>query len=106
MHIHTAPLGDDHVLELNGLRCTGAARTVFDLACSIPFEQAVAIADAGLLHQLCTADELTEMVGCNRGRHGRAQVQLVLAFADGRSESVDDPQPGGYPPRRPTPARP
>jgi hypothetical protein len=75
---------------MDGILLTSPARTVLDLACSLPFEQAVVVADAALCNQLTTATELADLLQRARGRHGRGQGLLVASFADRRSESVGE----------------
>jgi len=69
---------------------TSAARTIFDLASAVPFEQAVVLADAALNAKLTTAAELAEMVERCFGRRGRERARLAIAFADERSQSVGE----------------
>src|SRR3954454_18104769 len=38
LHIHSAPIDDDELVLVDGLVLTSPARTVLDVACSVPFE--------------------------------------------------------------------
>lgn len=90
IHIHTTALGDGDVVILNGVEVTSPTRTILDLACTLPFEQAVIVADAALHHQLSTREALSDSIARARGRHGLSRAGLVVGFADGGSESVGE----------------
>jgi very-short-patch-repair endonuclease len=85
-----APVDDDEIVMLRGHRTTGPARTITDLARSLPFEAAVVAADAALQRKLVTADQLTQAARRSPRRPGMRGAHLVAAFADGRSESVGE----------------
>jgi hypothetical protein len=66
---------------------TTAARTVVDLARTLPFRAGLVAADSALHQRLATKDELLSVLGsCTRWR-GISVAADVVAFADGRSES-------------------
>lgn len=90
VHLHTAPWAADETVEIDGIPVTAAARTIVDLARSVPFEQAVALADAALYRKLTTPAELAAAVTRAARRPGNAAARRVVAFADGRSESVGE----------------
>ncbi len=90
LHVHTAPLEPTDVVELDGVPLTSAARTIFDVACQLPFEQAVVLADAALHAGLVTPEQLRQQLTTGFGRWGRANAALAFDFADGRSESVGE----------------
>ncbi len=48
VHRHVAPLDPRETTSLDGVRVTGLARTVVDIARTVPFEQAVVVADSAL----------------------------------------------------------
>lgn len=89
VHVHAARLDADDVVELDGLRVTSMARTVVDLARSEAFEAAVATADGALRAGVSRAD-LQRAVARSAHRRGNAAAARVMAFADGRSESVGE----------------
>ena len=90
VHVHAAPLRPDEVSTAAGLPVTCPARFVVDLARTVPFEAAVAVADAALNQELVTPDELAAAV-LRAGRWpGVPAARRVLEFADGRSESVGE----------------
>jgi hypothetical protein len=87
---HTAGLSADDVMIVNGLQITSPARTVADLARTIPFEQAVVAADGALHSGLLTADGLIQAVFTLAGAPGSRSALRVAQFANGLSESVGE----------------
>ncbi|WP_369136724.1 hypothetical protein [Modestobacter versicolor] len=85
-----ALLPDDQVTVVDGVAVTDLARTVVDVARSVPFEAAVVIADAALARRRCTPEELRSCLTGMGPVPGSRQAARVLAFADGRSESVGE----------------
>ena len=90
LHVHAAALDPDDVVEVDGTPVTSVARTVVDLARSLPFEPALVTADAALFAGLVTPDELADAVRRAAGRTGNPDARRVVAFADGRAESVGE----------------
>jgi len=90
LHSHPAPLDPDEIVVIGGHRVTSLARTVIDLARTVPFEQAVVTADAALRLPGPGAQRLLEALTRAKGRHGCCRARQVVAFADGRSESVGE----------------
>jgi hypothetical protein len=82
------PLED--VVTLAGYRVTGVARTVVDLAKHLPFEAAVVAADSALHSGITTVDALTSAADRQAHCPGIRGARRVIAFADGRSESVGE----------------
>jgi predicted transcriptional regulator of viral defense system len=75
VHVHTAPLPDDHVTAVDGVPVTSLVRTILDLCRTLPIEQAGAAGDAALAYGLVRQvleDQLTRM---NR-RQARRAVEL------------------------------
>ncbi|TWF76058.1 hypothetical protein FHX44_111945 [Pseudonocardia hierapolitana] len=97
VHVHTAPLRPEDVGAVDGIPVTSVARTVTDLARTIAFEPAVAVADAAL-HAVLTEPErlaalqaaLVAALAHCAGWRGSPDARRVLAFADARSGSVGD----------------
>jgi hypothetical protein len=87
LHVHSAVLTAEDMIVVDGLAMTSAARTVADLARSLPFEAAVVVADAALNRVLVTRDEFEAAVERGARRPGAAAARRVLAFADARSQS-------------------
>ncbi|MFF3027397.1 MULTISPECIES: hypothetical protein [unclassified Microbacterium] len=96
---HVSPLRVDDVSVVGGIRCTGLARTVFDLIRELPLEAAVAVADAGERQMASRGREwdqdartswrqgLRERLERGAGVRGIRQARWVSVFADGRAES-------------------
>ena len=87
LRLHSAALPTQHVTSHLGLQLTTAARTVVDLARTLPFRAGVVAADSALHQRLATKDDLLSVLGlCARWR-GALGAADVIAFADARSES-------------------
>jgi hypothetical protein len=90
VHVHAAPLHPGEIGTAAGLPVTCPARTVVDLARTVPFERALAVADAALHTKLVTPDQLAAAVLRAAGWPGVPAARRVVEFADGRSESVGE----------------
>lgn len=86
-HVHTAALDSDEVTDVDGIPVTSVARTLADLARTLPFEPALVVADAALYRRQLTATALAEAVARAAGRPGSGPARRVAAAADARSES-------------------
>lgn len=89
IHVHGSALPVEDVTVIDRVPVTSLARTVVDLARTLPYEQAVAVGDRALAQGLDTAD-LAVAVDQAMRRSGAAQARRVAAFIDGRSESVGE----------------
>ncbi|MFZ0530351.1 MAG: hypothetical protein WAL91_07435 [Propionicimonas sp.] len=83
LHARRAVLGEGEVAVVDGLPVTSLARTVGDLVRSLPFPEAVMVADAGLARGLQRGDLLARTAS---GRGCRLAARVLL-FADPRAES-------------------
>lgn len=106
LHVHTAPLHPDDVVVVDGLVATSWARTVVDVARKARFEPAVAVADAALLaagkvlgdRRGALPDPGASVIRTALGAAlrratgwpGVPAARRVVAFADGRAESVGE----------------
>lgn len=90
LHVHAAAPESVPVHRVGNLAVTSVSRTIFDLAVSVGFEQAVVIADAALHRGLTTKEDLAAELEHGRGRRGHEQAVKVIGFADQRSESVGE----------------
>jgi hypothetical protein len=83
-----AELPDAHVTRACGTEVTTPARTVIDLARTLPFVEAVVAADSALRTGKTTKEELASI--CDDCPHwpGIGQARRVVAFSDGLAESV------------------
>lgn len=89
-HVHSAALRPDEVTEVEGLQVTTVARTVTDLARTLPFEQAVVVGDHALHAAGLTSASVAAAADAIAPHAGRRRVHRVLAQLDGRSESVGE----------------
>lgn len=97
---HRSDLGDDEVVEVDGLLVTSRLRTMVDLARSTGFASAVATLDAGLRERYTLPDgrrdrailkeELVEAVAALGTVRGCRPANVAAAFADGHSGSVGE----------------
>jgi hypothetical protein len=90
VHLHAAPLTADEVDEVDGLLVTSVARTVVDLARTVGFDAAVAVADSALHKHLVDTDQLARATRRCTGWPGAPQARHVVAVADGGSDSVGE----------------
>lgn len=88
--LHSMRIDPDEIVRVGPLRVTSVARTVIDLARAVPFEQAVVIGDNALHSGKTTRDELLVQLARSAGRPGNPRARRVVAFLDGRSESVGE----------------
>jgi predicted transcriptional regulator of viral defense system len=85
---HASALPARHVTECLGAPVTTVARTVVDLARTLPFMDAVVVADSALRLGQTTKEALFAAAEwCDRWP-GVARARRAIAFADGRAESV------------------
>lgn len=95
VHLHAAPLAADEVRLASGLPATEVARTVVDLARTVPFEEAVAVADAALRadrERAALVEPAVLSAALVRAARwpGAPAARRAVAFADGRSASVGE----------------
>ena len=85
---HNAALPDGHLTRAYGTSVTTAARTVIDLAHTLPFIQAVVVADSALRTRKTTKEELDSVCdACGRWQ-GITRARRAVAFSNGLAESV------------------
>ncbi|MEN0135624.1 MAG: hypothetical protein AAGC80_10770 [Rhodococcus sp. (in: high G+C Gram-positive bacteria)] len=87
--VHCAPVGEQ-VAVVDGHSLTLPARTVVDLARTLPFEQAVVAGDAAVRKFGISRDELDTELGLAGRRHGIDAARRVVRFVTGHSESVGE----------------
>ena len=84
---HAAELSEESIARLYNVRVTTVARTVADLARTLPFTEAVVVADSALHQDKTIKAELeAALAGCSRWP-GVKQARRVVEFADERAES-------------------
>ncbi len=84
---HSARVPKDQRTTLYGIPLTTPARTVADLARTLPFTDAVVAADCALHAEKLTRKQLTEVLDDCPRWPGIRQARRVLEFADERAES-------------------
>ena len=85
---HCADVPREHVTRLYNLPVTTAARTVVDLARTLPFVDAVVVADSALREEKAAKPELRQVLDSCTHWPGVTQARRVVAFADERAGSV------------------
>jgi very-short-patch-repair endonuclease len=88
VRFHSAALPPGHVTTRYGVRLTTGARTVIDLARSLPYLDAVAAADSALQARITTRPELRRVMADCAGWPGIDQARRAVEFSDELSESV------------------
>ncbi|GAA4191758.1 hypothetical protein GCM10022219_11030 [Microbacterium oryzae] len=95
---HRLALDEEDITVVDGIRCTGVERTLFDVARSEPAERAIAILDAGLAaaaldHRAIDEEKetawrsaLLRRVVDARGARGLRRGAWLIGFADGRAQ--------------------
>lgn len=90
LHLHVRPLGPGDVVERGGRLLTSPELTLVDIACTQPFEQAVAVIDQALRKELCTPAQLASALARAAGRPGVSRAQRAVEFGDGRSDGIGE----------------
>lgn len=85
---HSADLPREHLTTLYNLPVTTAGRTVADLARTLPFTDAVVVADSALHAEKATKPELRKILDSCASWPGVRQARRVVEFADERGGSV------------------
>lgn len=88
VQFHSAALPPAHVVTRYGVRLTTGARTVVDLARSLPHLEAVAAADSALHARITTKAELRRVLADCAGWPRIAEARCVVEFSDELAESV------------------
>jgi hypothetical protein len=88
VRFHSAALPPAHVVTRHGVRLTTVARTVVDLARSLPHLEAVAVADSALYARTTTKAELRRMLADCAGWPRIGEARHVVEFSDELAESV------------------
>jgi hypothetical protein len=83
---HAMALPDTHVEHVEGLAVTSPARTVVDLAMTLPFAEAVVPADWALRNGV-GREQLEQVLDEASPVYRRRRAEAVLRFADARAES-------------------
>lgn len=89
VQVHGAPLQIADVMLMSGMPVTSMARTVLDLARTLPMDQAVACGDRALALGLRQADLGAGLLRMERWP-GVRSARRTVGFLDGHSESVGE----------------
>jgi hypothetical protein len=89
VHVNGAPLRPGDITLVEGMPATSLARTVLDLARSLPMDQGVAAGDAALSAGL-DPGELARGLLSMEHWPGVRRARRTVAFLDGRSESAGE----------------
>jgi hypothetical protein len=90
VHVYAAPLRAEEIEFVDGIPVTSAARIVTDVARTVPFEQAVVVADCALATGAVTPAELADAIARQKGWPGAPKARRALGFANGLSGSVGE----------------
>jgi len=85
---HAARIPREHVTTMHGALVTAVGRTTIDLARTLPFMDAVVVADAAIRMLKTNAAQLSQVIAKCEGWPGTERARRVVAFSDGRSGSV------------------
>ncbi|MBS9375481.1 hypothetical protein [Rhodococcus sp. B50] len=90
LHLHTTSFRSDEVCRIADVSVTSVARTVVDLARTLPPDQAVASGDSALRMYPEAAASIPDALASACNRNGIAAARRIAQFLDGRSESVGE----------------
>jgi len=88
IRVHKAALPTGDVTTCKGVPVTSVARTVVDLARTLPFAEGVAVADSALGDKRATRGELEAVLARCERWPGVQRARRVVRFADPLAESV------------------
>ena len=86
--LHSTNLPADHVIWRYGVPVTTPARTVMDLARTLPFAEGVVAADSAIRQGLTRKSELRKVLTACRNWPGAATAARVVDFSNGLSVSA------------------
>jgi predicted transcriptional regulator of viral defense system len=84
---HASDLPRKHLTKVHNLPVTTVARTIVDLARTLPFMDGVVTADSALNQEKTTKRELRQVLDESKGWPGVKLARRVIDFADDRAES-------------------
>lgn len=87
IHVYSGHIEDDEVCEINGISCTTAARTAYDLGRRLPLETGVIRIDALLNATKVSIGQVDSIKQRYPGARGIRQLRVTLDLADGGAES-------------------
>lgn len=90
LHLHTTSFGPGEIETVAGVQVTSVARTVVDLARTLPAEQAVVAGDSAVRRYPGAVASFPAVLASARNRNGVATARRITQFLDGRSESAGE----------------
>lgn len=90
LHVHGTDWRDGDVVAVDGVHVTSVARTIVDLARSLPLDEAVVAGDSGLRAEPSVRERLPDVLTAARHRTGVSRAAAAVRLLDGRSESVGE----------------
>jgi predicted transcriptional regulator of viral defense system len=87
VRFHSARVPEEHVDTVLGIPVTTPARTLIDLARSLPYMDGVVAVDSALHKATATKADLLTMLEFFHGWPGAATARKAVGFGDSRSES-------------------
>ena len=90
VHVRTNTLDPAEIAMVDGIPVTSVERTIADLGRSVPFTQAVVVADGALARDTTDVQRAWALLGEMKRWPGAPAARRVLEFADGRSGSVGE----------------
>ncbi|MGH3637786.1 MAG: endonuclease domain-containing protein [Mycobacterium sp.] len=88
--VRTYELRDDEVCRIDGIACTTAARTAYDLGRLLPLETAVIRVDALLNATSATPRSVDDVARWHHGARGVRRLQTVMDLVDAGAESPQE----------------
>jgi very-short-patch-repair endonuclease len=88
--VYSGHIEDDEVCEINGISCTTAARTAYDLGRRLPLETGVIRIDALLNATKVSIGQVDSIKQRYPGARGIRQLRVTLDLADGGAESPQE----------------
>ncbi|WP_226437400.1 type IV toxin-antitoxin system AbiEi family antitoxin domain-containing protein [Rhodococcus yananensis] len=88
--LHSASFREVDVADVGGTRVLSPAKTVTDLAATVPFDRAVVVGDQALRNGLVDLDEVRRAVDDMGSHPGRARAARAVRFMCERSDSVGE----------------
>jgi hypothetical protein len=90
IQVYSGQLRDDEICEVDGISCTTAARTAYDLGRRLPLETGVIRVDALLNATKVTAHQVHSIAQRYPGARGIRQLRATLDLADDGAESPQE----------------
>jgi hypothetical protein len=90
IQVHSGGIRDDEICEVDGINCTTAARTAYDLARRLPLATGVIRVDALVNATRVTVHQVDSVAQRYSGARGIRQLRETLDLVDGGAESPQE----------------